>query len=118
MKIEKKDVVFIYEMDDLCEKIMNGEHRRKINSDGELYALNNISRVMRQYTRHRVLQKSDLSGGLFLDSFWKAILLSLDLILQKKDNEVQKQIKEAEKKNELKIEINNMEIKDLKFQNK
>ena len=83
VKIDKKDLVFIYEIDDIIQGInANALTKELKNANGEIQILHNFSRIIRQYAWHWVVEKGDFAGGLFIEGFWKSILATLDAIIK------------------------------------
>ena len=106
MKIRDKDVVFIYEIDDIIKEFISAKKEKTLD-DGEeiLDVLNRYSKLFRHYIRYRVVEIGDLIGGLFLDGFWKTLLITIDKILQSVDqrcrNRIYRMHQEYEKLNDL-----------------
>jgi hypothetical protein len=87
MKIRDKDVVFIYEIDDMIKNIVKANEHRSLDEENDiLQILNRFSKVFRHYIRYRVVEIGDMVGGLFLDGFWKTLLITIDKILHSIDN--------------------------------
>lgn len=106
MKIRDKDVVFIYEIDDIIKEYISPKGDLKIDEGTEIVdILNRYSKLFRHYIRYRVVEIGDLIGGLFLDGFWKTLLITIDKILmsvdQKCKQRVYKMHQQYEKLNEV-----------------
>ena len=87
MKIRDKDVVFIYEIDDIIKQFVGSNKNKVLEEETEILdILNRFSKLFRHYIRYRVVDIGDLVGGLFLDGFWKTLLITIDNILESIDN--------------------------------
>ena len=87
MKIRDKDVVFIYEIDDIIKQLIGSTKNKVLEEETEILdILNRFSKLFRHYIRYRVVDIGDLVGGLFLDGFWKTLLITIDNILESIDN--------------------------------
>lgn len=108
MKIRDKDVVFMYEIDEIIKEFVSKKGDSPLDEETEILdVLNRYSKLFRHYIRYRVVDIGDLIGGLFLDGFWKTLLITIDKIIQSIDNrcklKVQKMHKEFEKLNQLMV---------------
>lgn len=98
MKIRDKDVVFIYEIDDIIKQLVGQNKNKVLEEETEILdILNRFSKLFRHYIRYRVVDIGDLVGGLFLDGFWKTLLITIDNILESIDNRCKRRVIKMQK---------------------
>jgi hypothetical protein len=113
MKIRDKDIVFIYEIDDMIKQITASGKLKPLEEYPEILdVLNKFSKLFRHYIRYRVVDIGDLVGGLFLDGFWKTLLITMDNILQSVDNRYKKRVIRLQKQYSKVIEQMNQKLAD------
>lgn len=98
MKIRDKDVVFIYEIDDIIKQFITPGKNKVLDEESEILdTLNRFSKLFRHYIRYRVVEIGDLVGGLFLDGFWKTLLITIDNILESIDDRCKRRVVRMQK---------------------
>lgn len=113
MKIRDKDIVFIYEIDDMIKQITSSDKLKPLDEHPEILdVLNKFSKLFRHYIRYRVVDIGDLVGGLFLDGFWKTLLITIDNILQSVDNRFKKRVIKLQQQYSKVIEQMNQKLAD------
>ena len=113
MRIRDKDVVFIYEIDDMIKEMTSSDKLKPLDQHPEILdTLNRFSKLFRHYIRYRVVDIGDLVGGLFLDGFWKTLLITMDNILQSIDNRFKNRVIKLQKQYSKIIEQMNKKLED------
>ncbi|CAI2359026.1 unnamed protein product [Moneuplotes crassus] len=113
MRIRDKDVVFIYEIDDIIKEITSSKKLKPLDEHPEILdTLNRFSKLFRHYIRYRVVDIGDLMGGLFLDGFWKTLLITMDNILQSIDERFKRRVVKLQDQFAKVIEKMNKKLED------
>ena len=113
LRIRDKDVVFIYEIDDMIKEVTASNKLKPLDKHPEILdTLNRYSKLFRHYIRYRVVDIGDLVGGLFLDGFWKTLLITIDNILQSVDNRFKNRVIRLQKQYSKIIEQMNRKLED------
>lgn len=113
LRIRDKDIVFIYEIDDMIKELISNNKKKSLGEHPEILdVLNRFSKLFRHYIRYRVVDIGDLIGGLFLDGFWKTLLITIDNILQSVDQRCKERIVKLQKQYSKIIDQMNQKLAD------